>query len=775
MPRSACDAGPVAADLASASGPRATRLLAPLAALALLGATLAAYLPAIRGGLLWDDAAHITAPRLRSWHGLRDIWFRLGATQQYYPVLHSAFWLEHRLWGDSVLGYHLLSVVLHAASACLFAQVLARLSPGGRGWDGAEWLAAAVFALHPVCVESVAWISEQKNTLSLVLYLLSALAYLRFDRARAGRWYLLAFALFALALLSKSVTATLPAALLLAVVFRRRAFSFRRDALPLLPWFAAGVSSGLFTAWVEREFVGARGPAFDLGLAQRCLLAGRVVWFYLGKLVWPRNLIFIYPRWHVELGWPWVAGVAALAALLGACWAVRRWSAAPLAGFLFYVGSLFPALGFFNVYPFLFSYVADHFQYLASLGVIAVAAVGGAELSRESRRPAARSAFWFVAACVLGLLFTLTRDQAGHYSDAVTLYEDTLAKNPGCWMADNNLGVCLIDRGPLQGAIARLRRAIELKPDYADAHNNLGNALSRLPGGSAEAVAEFEAALGLDPGMAEAHANLGLALVAVPGREAEGIAHLRAALREGYDDPQFADLHAALGSALVRQPGNEAEGFRELAAALRLKPDSADTMEKLGLALARAGRPGEAEAHLQGAVRLVPASAEYRNNLGGVLALLGRGPEAIVQFREAVRLDPKSAGAHLNLGRALRVAGDTDEAIEEHREAIRIDPASAEIRSSLGSIFYRLGRTREALVEYREAARLEPLSSRYRYNLGLALSEAGMLDDAIRELGRAVRIEPGYADAHYALAVALRKAGRETEAEREFEASGRRP
>jgi hypothetical protein len=217
------------ASLTPPSGPQSpSRIPAPLAALAVFGATLAAYLPAVRGGLLWDDAAHITAPGLRSLGGLWRIWFKLGTTQQYYPVLHSAFWLEHRIWGDSLPGYHLANIGLHAAAACLFALVLARIRPAGVGFAGSEWLAAAVFALHPVCVESVAWISEQKNTLSLVFYLLSALAYLRFDRERRRwPWYWAALALFILALLSKSVTATLPAALLLMVAWRRGRLSCR--------------------------------------------------------------------------------------------------------------------------------------------------------------------------------------------------------------------------------------------------------------------------------------------------------------------------------------------------------------------------------------------------------------------------------------------------------------------------------------------------------------------------------------------------------------------
>jgi len=757
--------------------------------MAIFGATLAAYIPALRGGLLWDDAAHITAPRLQTLQGLWKIWFQLGTTQQYYPVLHSAFWLEHRVWGDSVLGYHLANVALHATAACLFALVLARIRPGARGLPGAEWLAAALFALHPVCAESVAWISEQKNTLSLVFYLLSALAYLRFERERGRGWYALGFCFFVLALLSKSVTATLPAAMLLIAALRRGRVSLRRDVAPLVPWFAAGICSGLFTAWIERNFIGARGEAFSLDPLERSFLAGRIVWFYLGKIVWPENLIFIYPRWHVASSGVWSLGCVGVAASVAVLWRIRKWSRAPLIAFLFFVGSLFPALGFFNVYPFLFSYVADHFQYLACLGIIALAAVGGADLARGivdrlngTARGAAQFLFVSAAAAVLAVLFLLTWREAGHYRDAGALYEDTLAGNPDCWMADNNLGAYLIEKGLFEEAIVRLRHAVQLKPDYSDAHNNLGNALSKVPGRSAEAISEFEVALGLDPGMAQAHANLGLALSNTPGRKAEGMGQLEAALRGNRDNPEYAQTHADLAIALSSESGRMPEAAAEFEAALRLKPGSAEILDAFGIALdndglelARAGRPQEAAGQFEHAVRIRPDNPEFHNNLGSVLTLLGRGPEAIAQYRAALRLNPNFAGAHFNLGRALRNDGDAREAIAELREAERLDPASAETRSSLGSIFYRLGRMPESLAEYEEAVRLEPASPRYRYNLGVALSSEGMLEEAIGQFRHAVQLDPSYSDAHYNLGVALRKAGREEEAAAEFSASGRRP
>src|ERR1035437_847761 len=347
--------------------PRSWNIHVPDAArwVLLFAATLVAYWPALQGAMLWDDNKHITTAALQSWHGLGRIWFDVGATQQYYPLLHSAFWVEHRIWGDAVVGYHLTNVFLHAACACLVVLIMRRLALPG------AWLAGFLFALHPVGAESVAWISEQKNTLSGVFCLGAALAYLRFDQTRRKASYFLALGLFMAAVLSKSVTATLPAALLVVLWWRRGHVGWRRDVAPLAPWLALGVCAGGFTAWVERAYIGAQGSDFALTLVERCLLAGRVMWFYVAKLVWPANLVFIYPRWQVDASqwWQYLFPVGVLAVAAGLVVAARR-NRGPLAGFLIFAGTLFPALGFLNVYPFLYSYVADHFQYLACLGLI---------------------------------------------------------------------------------------------------------------------------------------------------------------------------------------------------------------------------------------------------------------------------------------------------------------------------------------------------------------------------------------------------------------------
>jgi tetratricopeptide (TPR) repeat protein len=509
-----------------------------LTAIALAAAVFLAYQPAWQGGFIWDDDAHVR-PELQSWQGLGRIWCDLKATQQYYPLLHSAFWLEYRLWGDATLGYHPVNILLHVVAALLVAVILRRLKIPG------AYLAAAIFALHPVQVESVAWITELKNTLSAVFYLSAALVYLRFDDSRKNRWYFLALGLFLLGLLSKTVTATLPAALLVVFWWQRGRLSWRRDVLPLLPFFAVGAVAGVFTAMVERKLGGAEGAAFDFTFVERCLIAGRAIWFYLGKLVWPVDLIFIYPRWHVSqaVWWQYLFPLAALLLLAG-LWAIRPRCRGPLAALLFFAGTLFPVLGFCNVYPFIFSFVADHFQYLASLGIIALASAG-VVLALNRWRQWGRWPAYCLCGALLLVLATRTWAQCCIYSDVEPLYLTTIKRNPDCWMAYLNLGQVLGSRGQLDEAMGCYAKALQINPDCKMAHLDLGEALARCHRLS-DAVAEYRAALAIDPDYAEAHYNLGNVLM-MRERLPEAVAEYRKALAIRHD---FAEARRNLDLAL---------------------------------------------------------------------------------------------------------------------------------------------------------------------------------------------------------------------------------
>jgi tetratricopeptide (TPR) repeat protein len=675
-----------------------------LALAALLAATLTAYQPAWRGGLLWDDDAHITRPELRSGEGLVRIWTEPGATQQYYPLLHSASWALHRLFGDHTLPYHLLNIGLHALNAWLFGLILRRLAVP---W---AWLAAFLFALHPVHAESVAWITEMKNTLSGMFFLLAALAYLRFDERRRSPAWLTAFALFVFALLSKSVTATLPAVLLVVCWWRRGRIDTRRDVVPLLPFAGAGAAIGAVTVWAERTLIGARGAEFELSVVDRALVAGRAVWFYLGKLAWPADLIFIYPRWTIDATawWQYVPPLAA-AALFVALWTMRRWSRAPLAALLFFVIALGPALGFVNVYPFRFSFVADHFQYLASLGVIAFAAGGlgwlAARLSPMKPWPPLAAALLVVVP-----LGALTRAQSRHYADAETLYRATIARDPQSWMAHNNLAVLMLQANP-SGALDQIDAALRANPAYPEAHNNRGLALQLLERFE-EAAAAHEEAIRLEPGFADAHNNRGTALQKLD-RLAEAEAEYREALRLR---PASLQARVNLANVLLENGGN-AEAVEHYRAALAAKPELADVHFTLGVALERLGRPDEARAAYEATLRLQPSAADARSRLGAIAEAAGTLDEAIAQYEGWVRIERDSAEAFMALGNARYRQGDFAGAAPAYERAVALAPDSPDARNNYGAALERLGRIDEAAAQYAEAVRLAPDAASARANL----------------------------------------------------------
>ena len=692
----------------------------------LLLATLAAYYPAWHGGILWDDDKHMTREALRSAGGLWRIWFEPGATQQYYPITHSAFWLEYRLWGGETLGYHFANIALHTTSAYLVAVILRRLAVPG------AVLAAVIFALHPVHVESVAWISELKNVLSGVFFLAAVLAYLRFDDRRQGRSYASSFGLFLLALLSKSVTAVLPGALLVIVWWRRGTIERRRDVWPLVPFFAAGAAAGLVTAWLERTMIGAQGAGFGFSLAERCLIAGRVIWFYFGKLLWPSNLIFNYPRWAIsgDVWWQYLYPLAMVGAA-GGLFLLRRRTRAPLAAMLLFCGLLFPVLGFVNVYPFRFSFVADHFAYLASIPIIALIA-GGVSVTATRWRVSREAAT--VAVLALGVtLGLLTFRQSRHYVSAEALYLDILDHNPSSWLAYGNLGVLEMDSAPAQ-ALAHLDRAIALSPDAAETHNDRGTVLQRM-GRVEEAVRDYREAVRLVPTFATAHSNLANALLAL-GHPEEAIATGREAFRL---QPDLVEAHYTV--ALALQSLGRTEAVDHFNAVLKLRPGFAEAHNQLAIVLQAMGRRDEALGHLREAVRLEPGDAGAHENLGRLLQEMGRNDEAVRQHETALSLAPDSPVAHNNLGVALRKSGRMDEALVHFETAVRLQPDYADAQFNLATTLQTLGRVQESVPHYLEVLRHDPSDIAAHTNLGAAFEALGRRAEAAAQYREASRLK----------------------------------
>lgn len=725
--------------------------------------TFLAYAPAWHGGMLWDDNAHLTPEPMRTAEGLWRIWFDLGATQQYYPVVHSAFWLFAQLWGDATLGYHLVNLALHALSAVLLYVILVRLCVAG------ALLAVTAFALHPIQVESVAWMTELKNTLSTVLYLAAALAYLRFDRTRSRAAYAAALLAFVLALLSKTVTGTLPGALLVVRWWTRGRLSWQADVVPLLPFVGLGLGAGLTTAWFERELLGAQGAEYALGPVERVLLAARALWFYAGQILVPSGLTFIYPRWTISASAPgaYLYVVATLAAVLAA-WLLRRWSRAPLAVALLYAGALFPALGFVNVYPFRYSYVADHFAYLATMPVFAGLGAAAA-LALSKLRGGRGPELLLAASCAIGL-GVLTWRQSHVYRDSETLYRETLARNPECWLCYNNLAEVRLQGSDaeLKEAMTYLHEALRINPLAAEVHNNYAVALQR-EGRLDEALRAYREAVRLNPAFVEVHYNIGVVHQAAGRLDAAVKAYQEVIDGRTGHGP----AHYNLGTVLARQ-GRMDEALHHFREAARLQPSDWLAQATLGRLLLERGHVHEAIAAHRAALAAAPERADVkagtRADLGTALASAGRIDEALAEFREAVKLDPGRVDAWTTLGLLAAEAGELEEAEAAFRRVVQAAPDAA-AHHSLALVLLRQKRADDAARHLREAVRLDPTFAPAHHHLGVAFGMLGRSDDAIDALARAVRLAPQSADVHNDLGAALLEGGRRADAIAHFEAA----
>jgi protein O-mannosyl-transferase len=613
----------------------------------LASATIVSYWPALRGTFVLDDDDLIAGSRLvHASDGLYRFWCTKEPTD-YWPLTNSGFWIQWRLWGTEPTGYHAVNIALQIAAALILWAILHQLAIPG------AYLAALIFALHPVNVESVAWIAQLKNTLAMPLFLSAIWCYLKFDAVAtdhnsvagvsdtgapawqrpATTWcrFSLSLLAFTLAMLSKGSAAVLPGLLVLILWWQRGQLG-RRDLAPLIPLFVIAIALTIVNVWFQKH--GQNIEVRDVSFAQRLAGAGAVVWFYLSKAFLPLNLAFIYPQWQIDaraLRW-WLPLAAATAVTIVLFW--RRhtsWGRALLFAWLWFCIALVPVLGFTDVGFMQYSLVADHYQHIAVIGAAAlVAAIGGTFYQRilPSKRPAIIAAAALLSA---GLAF-LTYRQSEIYAGPIPLYEDTLAKNPDCWPAHNNLGMALRQNGQAEKAIAHYNAALRLKSNYPEAHYNLGNALLDL-GHTRDAIAQYQRALAARPEYALAESNWGAALIK-EGRQDEAIEHYERAIAL---DPNYADPHNNLGAALANL-GKTQDAIDQFQRAVELKPDFAQAHSNLAVQLMKAGRAADAIAHFQQAIRAKPDYLPGYMNLATGYAETGRFPEAITTAQAALKL-----------------------------------------------------------------------------------------------------------------------------------------
>ena len=733
--------------------------------LALAALVVASYFPAFFAALVWDDATFTEARPVREWSGLWRIWFspsHLESEGHYWPITYTTFWLEHKLWGFAPAGYHAVNLALHFANTLLLLTLLRQLAVPG------AFFAAALFAVHPAHVEAVVWVIARKDLLATLFFLSACHVWIRFvapasgelGRARIKPW-LLAFALYVAGLLSKTVAVTLPAALLIWHWWKRDRVT-SRDVLRLLPFFAAGLAFAVAdTAYYSsREIL-----SFDYSLAERILLAAQALGFYLAKLVWPTDLIVIYPHWEVSvtngLAWLCAAGIAAGS---GALWFLRRRiGKGPLAAVLFFVVVLAPVLGLIDYGYMKFSFVADRYQYLASAGILALfaawAALGMARLPTAPRR-----ALPIVAVALVVILGTLTWRQAGLYRDAVTLFSHITERNPQARSGWHNLATALLAAQRHEEALDAARRAIATQPDITAVYAVAGSALIKLDRPE-EAEEILREGLRRQPGERNTLLNLGEAL-RHQNRHVEALPNYQAAIEK---DPNLVNAYIGLGSSLNALERHE-EAREWLMRGLSMRPTAASASRihtLLGESLAELGRHEEADHYLRHALRLVPEEPGALASLANMRLSQNRFEEALGPLTELLALEPDNPSVHLGVARALSGLAHHGEARTRLERALDLDPTgplAADIHTLLGRTLRALGKPGEAENHFERALQADSRHAETLVELGNLRLARGRFGEALGLFRTLAEIHPDAASVHGGIGIALVGLGEEEKA-----------
>jgi len=763
--------------------------------------TLAAYWGVQRHDFTFDDDSYIVG-NTQIQDGLNAKSLRWAFTSTEEANWHPITWLSHivdvQLFGLDAGKQHVTNLLLHMANAILLLLLLFRLT--GALWRSA--FVAALFALHPLHVESVAWIAERKDVLSTLFWLLTLFAWLAYVRSKKAGPYALTLALFALGLMAKPMLVTLPFTLLLldfwplhrlTLPLRGRSKEIKALLWEKAPLFAMAAASGVITFIAQRSG-GAVQTLAGLPLSERAANAARGYVAYLGKTFWPSALAVYYP--HLRAGLfaaSTIAAIGALAVLTVVILRLGRKAAPYLSfGWLWYLGTLVPVIGLVQVGD---QAMADRYTYMPLVGIFTAAVWGTADLARDNR--VLRHAAMGMGLAVLAVLLILTRRQAAYWADEETLFGHTLAVTSNNWLAHTNYGLALYQKGRIKEALAHYKEAVRIDPDAFDAHNNLGVAYNN--GGRVdEAIAQYHEALRIQPRSAVAFYNLGLAL-AKKNLWSEAITHYQKALQF---KPDLPEARLNLGLALKHENrtsealeqfeaarrlkprasqvlnemgmayetmGSYPEAIAHYQAALKLKPDFAEALNNLGVALAKAGRTPEAIECLTKAATRYPELADAQSNLGNALKQAGRLEEAAAHYREALKVKPDFPEALNNLGLVLEKTGRYDEAIPYFSEAIRVNPDYADAQSNLGVALAMTGRNAEAIEHYRQALRIQPDSARTLDNLGLALGMMSRFPETLEQFRQAVLLNPDFAEAHCHLGIGLIQARRFEEAREQFQ------
>ena len=658
----------------------------------------------------------------------------------WHPLSSISHMLDCQFYGLRPGGHHLTNILLHAATAVVLLLVLRRMT--GELWPSA--LVAALFAIHPLRVESVAWVAERKDVLSGLLFTLTLGAYLGYVRRPFSLWrYMAVAALFALGLMAKPMLVTMPLVLLLldywplgrfgeslqGVDTGRSRSRFSRLVVEKIPLLILAAASCMATLLAQVE---AMAPSDLVPVASR--IANGLVSYvaYLGQMFTPAGLAVLYPHpgSHLPI-WKIVSALLLLVAISVAAWAWRRKCPYVLVGWLWYLGTLVPVIGLIQVGP---QAMADRYTYLPQIGVCLALVWTLRRLSADW--PYRRQLCGVASALAIAVLMGCAWRQASFWHDSETLWTHTLACTSRNAIAHTDLGLALVHSGRIDEALDHYREAVTIRPELVATRNNFGDALLRKKRVN-EAMSQFEAALNLDPLHAESHNNLGVAL-AQRGATDDAIAHYRKALEL---KPDYSEAHFNLGDAWL-QKGQFEEAFACYRKALEIKPLDPAIHNNFGNGLAKAGRLDEAVAHYRQALEIVPGDGDAYNNLGNALCNQGKIDEAIVSFRNGLENRPNDVRIHNNLGNALLLKGRADEATGQFEQVLEVDPNDAEAHYNLGNVLAGKGRFDEAMARYRKAVASRPDYADAHQNLGVLLHQQGKIAEALAQWREVIRLRP---------------------------------
>lgn len=622
----------------------------------------------IRNGFVWDDDDYIHKnPLLTDPNGLAKIWKSYYSpkfnpqenTPQYYPLVFTTFYLEHKLWGFHPAGYHITNVILHIGNTILLLLVLRKL---GLSW-AVSLITAAIFGIHPTQVESVAWATERKNVLAGLFYFGAFLSFLHYQDSAKIRYYVLSLALFVCALLSKTAAVVLPVTLVLAAYLKDR--PIRKTIFSAIPFFALSTAAGLVTLTLEKTMVGAKGAEWSFPLFERLLIVSHSIWFYIGKILWPHPISFIYGQWDINtrsvVSYLPLAGV--ILALAGLWIFRKKLGRLPAFSLVYFVVAAAPALGFISFYMMRYTFVADHFIYLAIWSIMLLAVITAAKLLGRLPQSPRIVIGTFATIMILVCFAALTADEVKKYKNMQALWERTIAVNPKAWLAHNNLGVIYASQGQHAKALEHYKTTIELNPNYATAHNNAGVAFV-LMNQPARAIDYYKRALELQDDYIEANYNL------------------------------------AVAYSKLEKNTEAIEYFRK---AVQLQPENTSAWYNMAICFSKTDKiPDAAEAYRK-VTELNPKYPEAHYNLASSYQILGKLDEAAASFKKALEIRPAYIEAKYRLAIVYRQQGKLNEAAKLLHSALEQEPEFPQANYDLGLVYYSLGEYENAKLYFRTA------------------------------------------------------------------------